>query len=195
MRYRSGKAFNRPSGTFFIFSTLSHSGVATKAPVCDVCLKSNVLCQDCERKLAEGKISQLDVEASRILYKLAQKHHGLGEISFKRALREGGLTILAIVQDKVSPTIEQEGRLAQEVSKHLKTKIRVVKENANVRELAREILMPARVKGINVLFKRRGEEYRVRITRADLMLLPASIDVLQALLTKITNKKIKLVFE
>jgi transcription antitermination factor NusA-like protein len=154
-----------------------------------------MLCQDCERKLEEGKISQLDVEASRVLYGLAQEHHSLGKISFKRALREGGLTILVIEQDEISPAIGQEGRLAQEISKHLKTKIRVVKENTNVRELAHEILIPARVKGINVLFKRDGEEHRVRVTRADLMLLPASIAVLQVLLTKITDKKIKLVFE
>ncbi|MEA1904512.1 MAG: hypothetical protein U9M97_01340 [Candidatus Hadarchaeota archaeon] len=153
------------------------------------------MCQDCKRKLEEGKISQLDVEASRVLYGLTQKHHGLGEISFKHALKEGGLTVLVMGQGEISPAIGREGRLAQEISKHLKTKIRVVEENANVRELAREILMPARVKGINVLFKRDGEEHRVRVTRADLMLLPASIDVLQILLTKITDKKIKLVFE
>lgn len=135
------------------------------------------------------------MEVSRTLYELAQKYRSLENITFKRALRESGLTVL-IVALEIDHTLEQRDSLEMEISRRLKTKIKMVKDNTDIRELAREIFVPAQIRGVNVLFKKEGgEEYHIKITREDLMLLPASIDVLQALLTKVTDKKIKLVFE
>ena len=138
----------------------------------------------------------MDVETSRVLYELTQKYHDLTNISFKRALREGGLTILIIEHDRASPPIKRKSELVREIGRRLKTRIIMIKENmGDIRELAREIFSPAQIRGVNVLFKKEGEEYHIKITREDLMLLPASIDVLQTLLAKVTDKKIKLVFE
>jgi len=164
--------------------------------MCDTCLKSDVLCPGCKRKLEEGKISQLDVEISRALYKLSQKHRGLDEIDFRRALREGGLTALVVERGGQSLLMGREEKLARKLEKRLGMKIRVIEIDAGVHETARSVLAPAKVLGVNVLFRRDGEdEHRVRIGRSDLMLLPASVDALQTLLTKMTDKNIKLVSE
>lgn len=155
-----------------------------------------MLCEGCKRKLEEGKISQLDVEISRALYELAQEHRKLDKIGLRRALREGGLTVLVVRRGGQSLIAEREGELARILERQLKTKIRVTETDADVHETAQNILAPVKVQGVNVLFKKGGEEeHRVRIGRSDLMLLPASVDALQALLTKITDKNIKLVLE
>jgi transcription antitermination factor NusA-like protein len=164
--------------------------------VCDTCLKSEVLCQGCKRKLEESKISQLDVEISRALYELVQQHRGLDEIDFRRALREGGLTTLVVERGGQSLLTGREEKLAQKLEKQLGMKIRVIETGTDIHEIARNILAPVKVLGVNVLFRKSGEdEHHVRIGRSDLMLLPAGVDVLQALLTKITDKNIKLVSE
>ena len=36
-------------------------------PVCDVCLKSGMLCQGCENKLKSGEITQMDLDIAKIL--------------------------------------------------------------------------------------------------------------------------------
>jgi len=164
--------------------------------VCDTCLKSEVLCQGCKHKLEEGKISQLDVEISRVLYELAQKHLGLDEIDFRRALREGGLTTLVVGCGGQSLLMGRGEKLTQKLEKQLGMKIRVIETGAGIHEITQSVLAPAKVLGVNVLFRRDGEdEHHVRIGRSDLMLLPASVDALQALLTKMTDKNIKLVSE
>jgi len=161
-----------------------------------VCLKSGILCQGCERKLRENKISELDIKISRVLFELAQKYRGLNAINFKRAIDAMGLTVLVVGRGEISNIIGREGKLIRELAKHLQMKIRVIEEGADIRKQAQDILTPVRVIGVNILYAGgRCEEYRVRIPRAHVRRLPASIDAIQMIFAKLTDKNIKLVFE
>lgn len=171
-------------------------GFITKAPICSVCLKSGILCQGCERRLRENKISELDIKISRVLFELAQKYRGLNAINFKRAIDAMGLTVLVVGRGEISSIIGRGGKLIRELAEHLQMKIRVIEEGADIRKQAQDILTPVRVIGVNILYTGgRREEYRVRIPRAHVMRLPASIDAIQSIFAKLTDKNIKLVFE
>lgn len=161
-----------------------------------MCLKSGILCQGCERKLRENKISELDVKVSRVLFGLAQKYRGMNAINFKRAIDAVGLTALVVGRGEISSIIGKGGKLIRELTEHLQTKIRIVEEGADIRKQAQDILTPARVLGVNILYSGgKREEYRVRIPRTHVRRLPASIDAIQSIFAKLTDKNIKLVFE
>lgn len=161
-----------------------------------MCLKSGILCQGCERKLRESKISALDIKISRILFELAQKYRSLSAINFKRAIDAVGLIVLVVGRGEISSIIGKEGKLIRELTKRLQTKIRVVEEGADIRKQAQDILTPVQVIGVNILYSGgKREEYRVRIPRAHVRRLPASIDAIQSIFAKLTDKNIKLVFE
>lgn len=170
-------------------------GLSTKAPVCGVCLKSDILCQGCERKLKEGKISPKDIEVSRILFKLAHKHPGLDKVNFKRTIESGKFTVLVVGPGEIKLIVGRGGNIIKQLQRQLGTKIRVIEEGASPRKLAQDILTPAKVLGINILYTQGQEEYRIRVPSAHLRKLPASIDALQDLLAKLTNRNMKIVFE
>ena len=170
-------------------------GESTRAPICSVCLKSGILCQGCDNKLKEGEITQLDVDVSRVLYEFSRKNRGLDTISFKRAVGAGELVVLVVGRGEVKSVVGRGGKTIKELSERLQKKVRATEDGADLRKLAQDILTPARVEGVNVLYSGGKEMYRVRVSRNDSKRLPASVETIQNLLATLTNKSIKLVFE
>jgi len=166
-----------------------------RAPICSVCLKSGILCQGCGNRLKEGKITQLDVDASRVLYEFSQKNRGLNTISFKRAVGVGDLVVLLVGQGEVKSVVGRGGKTIRELSERLQKKIRATEEGADLRKLAQDILMPAHVQGVNILYAGGQEIRRVRVQGTDAKRLPEGVETIQNLLTALTNKSVKIVFE
>ena len=160
-----------------------------------MCLKSSILCLGCENKVKEGKISPLDVKISRILFDLAKNDRGIDSINFKRSIEADDLIVILVEKGEISNVVGKGGRVVHRLEEALNSKIRVIEEGADIRKQVQDVLTPAKVLGINILYSGGGEEYRVRIPRAHLKLLPVSIDTFQAFFRKLTNKNIKLVFE
>lgn len=140
-------------------------------------------------------MSLLDVKISRILFELAQKYRGLDKINFKRAIEAKGLIVLLVRRGEISVIVGKGGKTIRKLTESIHTKVRVAEEGADIRKQAQDIFTPAKIHGVNILYSGGGEEYRIRIPRAHLKLLPASIDALQALFAKLTDKNIKIVFE
>lgn len=42
-------------------------------PICDVCLKSGILCQGCENKLKTGEVTQTEVDIAKVLYRIGEE--------------------------------------------------------------------------------------------------------------------------
>ena len=135
------------------------------------------------------------MDASRVLYEFSQKNRGLNAISFKRAVGAGDLVVLLVGQGEVKSVVGRGGKMIRELSERLQKKVRTTEEGADLRKLAQDILTPAQVMGVNVLYSGGEEMYRVRVPHNDLKRLPASVETIQNLLTTLTNKSIKLVFE
>lgn len=166
-----------------------------RAPICNICLKSGILCQGCESRLKDGKISELDVKMSRTLFEFAQKHRGLEKINFKHAIDVGTLIVIVVRQGEIRFAVGRGGKVVRALERRFRTKIRIVEEKTEIRKLAKDLLTPAKVLGVNVLYAGGKEEYRVRVPCSHLKRLPASVNGIQIALTKLTNKNIKLAFE
>ena len=160
-----------------------------------MCLRSGILCQGCEIKLKEGKISELDVKISRTLFEMAQKRRGLEKINFKRAISTSGLIVPVVGRGEIRFAVGRGGKIVRELERRLRVKIRVVEEGTQTRKLAQDIFTPAKVLGVNVLYSGGKEKHRVLVPRTHLKRLPANIERIQALLTKLTNKNITIVSE
>lgn len=166
-----------------------------RAPICNICLKSGILCQGCESRVKDGKISELDVKISRTLFELAQKHRGLEKINFKHAIDAGNLIALVVRRGEIRFAVGRGGKVVRALERRFQAKIRIVEEGTETRKLAQDLLTPAKLLGVNVLYAGGKKEYRVRVPHSHLKRLPASINGIQIVLAKLTNKNIKLAFE
>lgn len=160
-------------------------------PVCDVCLKSGMLCQGCENKLKSGEISQLDLDIAKVLYKL-----GDGKLGFKKTIEVGDIVIIVTEKDQVGKLIGKNGKIVRELSRTVGKKIRVVGENSDLREVSRDILAPARVSGINVVYGTDGEEkFKVRVMKEDSRKLPGRLDILNNIIHLLTGQETMVVVD
>jgi transcription antitermination factor NusA-like protein len=166
-------------------------GIEMVLPVCDVCLKSGMLCQGCENKLKSGEISSMDVDIAKLLYKI-----GDGKLGFKKTIEIGDVVIIVTDKDQVGKLIGKGGKIVREISKTVNKKVRVVGENSDLKSVATDILAPARISGINIVYEKDGEQkYKIRVRREDSRRLPAKLNILNDIIQQLTGEKTLVVIE
>ncbi|MDI3474993.1 MAG: hypothetical protein PWQ79_227 [Thermococcaceae archaeon] len=168
-----------------------------KAPICEVCLKSeDILCPADEKKLQEGIISELDVKVSRLLYKLL----GDVDIEFKKAVEAGDLVVIMVGEGDVPVVIGKGGKNIKALIRELGKRVRVIEgmkaENPNeLKKLASDLFYPAGVFGVNVVYKAGGErDYKILVFGRDKKKLPEKPEVLESILSQITGKEVRISF-
>lgn len=163
-----------------------------KAPICEVCLKTeDILCPADEKKLEEGIITELDVKISRMLYKLL----GDADVEFKKAVEAGDLIVLIVGEDDVPIVIGKGGKNIKYLTRELGKRVRVIESTDDVKKLAVDLLYPAGVFGVNVVYKPDGGQYyKVLVFSRDKSKLPEKSEVLESILTQITGVETKISF-
>ena len=166
-----------------------------KAPICEICLKSGILCLGCEEKVKRGVITDLDVKISKLLYQLEQEHH-IRDITFVRAVESRSLIVIIVGEGDIGNLIGKGGKTVKFLQRSLKKKIRIIEDTADVRKIIQDLLHPARVLGMNILYLPSGEEnYRVRVPKEDERRIPTSVQSAEETISKLINLNVQIVFE
>lgn len=167
-----------------------------KAPICEVCLKTeDILCPADEKKLQEGVISEMDVRISRMLYKLL----GDVDVEFKKAVEAGDLVVIMVGEGNVPLVIGKGGKNIKLLMRELGKRVRVIegmeiKGTEDIKKLAIDLLYPASVFGVNVVYAPAGQYYKVLILRRDKQKLPERQEILEDILSKIVGSDVKISF-
>jgi len=164
-----------------------------KTPVCDSDLKSGELCPLCEKKIAEGKITRLDFEVARILYKINDRYN-ISNASFFKAI-DLGRVVLILTRGEAGLLIGKQGKIVSELSSSLGKKVRIAEASGDVKKTISDIITPARLLGINHAFHEGKEITKVRIAREDMAHLPLDIASLEKVLRALLEDDVKLSFE
>lgn len=159
-------------------------------PICNVCAKTGILCNVCEKKLAEGKITPLDVELSKILHEL-----GDGEIEFTKAIETGDNVIILSPKESLGKIIGRSGATIRVISRRLGKQVRVV-GSGDLHEMIYDFTSPAKVLGINKVYKPDGSvSQRIRISVRDKVKLRLSPEDITKLISSLSKDEIEIAFE
>ncbi len=165
-----------------------------EAPLCEVCLKSDMLCPGCAEKIEKGIISEDDVMVARIIYKLSKDNKDLKELSFLKTINTNNLLLIVVERGESENFIKKSGKLLKSLSKKLRKKVRVIEETDELKDLSRDLLRPSKVLGINILYGADGDmKYKVSLAKIGKK-LPASKGELEKLLESFSGKKVKIEF-
>jgi transcription antitermination factor NusA-like protein len=74
--------------------------------------------------------------------------------------------IIIVGRGKISGMIGREGRNIRLMSAEFKKKIRIIKEG-DVRQMVADLVSPAKIEGVNVLYTNEGERFKVIIPSAE----------------------------
>lgn len=156
-------------------------------------MRSGELCAECRKKLAEGRISELDFEVAQILYRINERYN-ITAASFTKAI-DLGRVVLILTQGEVGLLIGKEGKIVAEISHSLGKKVRIAEIGTDVKKSIADIITPARLLGINRVFHEGREITRVRLAKADIPHLPLDISSLERVLKSLLEEDVKIIFE
>ncbi|HIQ10065.1 MAG TPA: transcription elongation factor NusA [Euryarchaeota archaeon] len=141
-----------------------------RAPICEVCQRTDYLCTADEEKLKKGEISELDVEISRILYDLDSKYRIGGAVEFVRAYDMGSF-ILVLVRGEMGRLIGKRGRVLRAFRQAVGKPVRIVEVDVDVKKTVQDLFGNVRVVGVNKLYRQDGMMYRVVVPRKEIRYL------------------------
>jgi transcription antitermination factor NusA-like protein len=164
-----------------------------QAPLCQVCLNSDILCGGCSAKLASGELSQTEIEVSRFIHRLSDKIKSLQEAKLLKVIDSEVLLLVAGKGD-AAKLVGKGGAIVKALAKRYSKSIRVLEEK-EFRPFLTELAQPLAVSGFNTVYTADGEMYRIRVPATQKQKQHISGATLAEVAQKLFGKKVELVFE
>ncbi|MEM5814245.1 MAG: hypothetical protein QXD77_00305 [Candidatus Aenigmatarchaeota archaeon] len=164
-----------------------------QAPLCEVCLKSDILCGGCAAKLNNGELSQTEIEVSRFIHRLSDKIKSLQEAKLLKVIDSDVLLLVAGKGD-AAKLVGKGGAIVKALAKKYDKSIKVLEEK-EFRPFMTELIQPLAVSGFNMVYTPEGETYRIRVPSGQKQKQHISELALADIAQKLFGKKVELVFE
>lgn len=166
-----------------------------KAPICNVCLKSDVLCSKCSEKLESGEISDLDVEVSRILKELSNEHGSLRDSEIVKVYEAENVVVIVTGPGDGAKVVGRKGEIVKKVADEIGKPIRVVEKSENDRDVINGLLSPGEIESINTVFKPEGQSKKIVVDEEYEDKINMSQEELEKFIQGITGTDYELAFE
>ncbi|MFX1465715.1 MAG: hypothetical protein ACFFA5_04515 [Promethearchaeota archaeon] len=166
-----------------------------KGPFCNFCLQTGILCGKCQSIIDSGELTNVDISVAMALNKLEQRYNDIKDITFFRAVEVGSLIIVLVGENDLSTILGNRGKIIKELEHNLKKKIRVLETSSSTGKMVEDLLAPAEIAGINTIWLPDGTKVKKVRVRGQRGKLPASVDILEDVVQKLTDEPIRIVFE
>ncbi len=166
-----------------------------KTPICNVCVKSDVLCSSCQEKLDEGEISELDVKISRLLHDLSKEHGSLKDSEIIKTYEAEDVIVILTAEGDGAKVVGRNGDIVKELADELGKSIRVVENSEDDYKVMKGLLSPAEVESVNTVFKPDGQAKKIVVDEQYKGKTSMTSDELQEIISDITGEDYTLSFE
>jgi transcription antitermination factor NusA-like protein len=137
-----------------LYIEISKEGYPLK--ICKICVKNDILCSACGRKLEKGEISHHDVKISRFLDSIYEG------ASFLKSFEAGGKVYVIVNEPDMGKIIGKSGKNVKKLGEMLGKDVKVLQKEDEKRMIEKAFNVP--VNGINKVYGQ-NEFYRVRIDK------------------------------
>lgn len=135
-----------------------------KAPICDICLRSSILCPACKKKLDRREISDSDISVSRKLFEASDRFNSLKGVQIRKIIETPNNIILISGIGDAARIIGKAGMIVKDLSKSLGKNVRVIEETSDKRDFIERVIFPSKIIAMNVLFKEDREVLKIIIS-------------------------------
>ncbi|MEM4633663.1 MAG: hypothetical protein QW275_00745 [Candidatus Anstonellaceae archaeon] len=164
-----------------------------KTPIPEEDIRSGQMGKETKKLIEEGKISELDFEVAQILYKINERYN-ISAASFYKAL-DIGSAVLILTKGEAGVLIGKDGKIVSEISSSLGKKVRIVETKGDLKKTIADIIIPAKLIGINRVYSSGTEIVKIRMPKHDLPKLPMDLPALEKALRALVGHEIKLELE
>ena len=166
-----------------------------KAPICNVCLKSDVLCSSCEEKLENGDINELEIQISRKLQELSDEYGSLRDSEILKVYEAENVVVIVTAEGDGAKVVGRSGEIVKKVAEEIDKSIRVVEKSESNREVIKGLLSPAEIESVNTVFSPEGEYKKIVVDEEYKGKINLSEEEFEDILEHITDTYYELSFE
>ena len=172
-------------------------GLSVKSPLCTICLKNYPLvCGNCQEKISEGEISELDIKVARVLVNLEDLFPSIKEVNFKQVFVADGVYVVLVGKGDVRRILGSGRRVLRQLEEELNAKVRLVEESRDPQKILRDLIRPVRILGINTIWLPDNSfERKVRISERERDNIPLTLEQLNNVIYEMTGERIRIVFD
>jgi transcription antitermination factor NusA-like protein len=132
-----------------------------KLPVCEICLKSGLLCRSCNEKLKNGTVSEAEVKVAGMLLHLSEGKKQLRDVTLVRVAESDLMTVIVCGKGDAAKFIGASGHTVKRLEKGLGRRVMIVEEAGDVKDFIANLIKPVPVVSINTLYKNGKEALKV----------------------------------
>ena len=152
------------------------------------------MCDKCSKKLENNEITQMEIDVLRFIHKMSNKTQSLKDIKIVKVLDKGVLLIITGRGD-AARLVGKGGSVVKLIAKEYKKSIRILEEASNLREFMEELVTPAKISGINTLYRENEEIFRVRVPKIQKNHMMLSQEDFSNVISSFYDRKVELIFE
>ncbi len=164
-----------------------------KSPVCEICLKSGLLCAACQAKVSDGEIKGTDVEILSSIYREVERNNVSGSVEIRKIIDAKDALIIVCSHGSAAKIVGRGGYFAKKLKEDLKKPVRVVEETKDTKSFLQSIAFPAAIVNLNVIYTTKGETYRIVLPKNSRLPLP--LNSFKSLAKELLGKEVQIDFE
>ncbi|MEM1994483.1 MAG: hypothetical protein QXW32_03275 [Nitrososphaerales archaeon] len=166
-----------------------------KTPICAFDAKTGILCPKCEARLKGGHISELDVEASIKLTKLAEKVPELSRVSLVRAQSVDGVYVLTFAAGNLN-ILRSNPSIHKSIEDAMGGKTMLIEAESTDRKMLEDLFYPIRILTVNVVWLPDGSKLtKVIIPGRKTERFPLDVELIKKVVKAVRNIDLLVEFE
>ncbi|MDH5495648.1 MAG: hypothetical protein OEY24_08120 [Candidatus Bathyarchaeota archaeon] len=166
-----------------------------KTQLCNFCLKSGILCSNCQSKVKSGQISDTYLEIARLLLSLEKKYPPLQNVYFHEAVEADGVLALIVGRGDVSRLLGYGGKIIRAIGEKTGKRIRILEHGGDDRKFLEDLFAPLPVVTINTIWLPDGTtETRVILRKRGRRPPPINVKAMKQITKKVRNMVLRIEF-
>jgi len=166
-----------------------------KTQLCNFCLKSGILCLNCQKKVKSGLISDTYLEVARLLLSLEEKYPSLQNIYFHKAIEANGVLALIVGRGDVAHFLGYGGKIIRAIGQKTGKAIRILEDGVDERKFLEDLFAPFPLLTINTIWLPDGTtETRVILRKRGRRPPPINVSAMKQIAEKVRNIVLRVEF-
>ncbi len=142
---------------------LYSQGALMKMPICDICLKSGLLCPVCMERVKGGAVREEDIHYLRRMKGISERIKPLQGIRIKKLVNTNSLIFIVCEKGSATTIIGRGGTIVSSLSHALDKRVRVVEETDDIKSFLEMLVFPVPVLSVGRVYRESGETIRMRV--------------------------------
>lgn len=160
--------------------------------ICEVCLKSSMLCPACQKIVDDGSISELELSIKRFIHSIKENNPSIQDIQVHEVIDSDGIVTILTGKGDAGKIIGKGGKFIKGLSKDLGKRVKVLESGADLKSTVQNAILPLRLLGLNVLYSQGGERLKIRISASQLKHSPVKLNEIIKTLRLVLKRDIEI---